>query len=91
MDLRLIATTFTTLFLAELGDKTQLAVLSLTASSKQPLAVFIGAACALLAVTAIGVLVGEGLSRIVPAWLLQKLAATAFVIIGVVMFFQKSG
>jgi putative Ca2+/H+ antiporter (TMEM165/GDT1 family) len=90
MDLRLIAPTFTTLFLAELGDKTQLAVLSLTASSKQPLAVFIGAACALLAVTAIGVLVGEGLSRVVPAWLLQKAAAVAFIAIGLVMFVGKS-
>ena len=91
MDLRLIVTTFTTLFLAEMGDKTQLAVLSLAASSKQPLAVFVGATCALLAVTAIGVLIGQGLTRVVPAWLLQKLAATAFLIIGVVMLFQKSG
>jgi len=90
MDLRLIATTFTTLFLAELGDKTQLAVLSLTASSRQPLAVFVGAACALLAVTAIGVLVGEGVSRIVPAWLIQKAAAVAFIVIGLIMFVGKS-
>ena len=90
MDLRLIATTFTTLFLAELGDKTQLAVLSLTASSRQPLAVFVGAALALLAVTAIGVLVGEGLTRIVPVWVLQKAAALAFIAIGLFMFLGKS-
>ena len=90
MDLRLIATTFTTLFLAELGDKTQLAVLSLTASSRQPLAVFVGAALALLAVTAIGVLVGEGVSRIVPPWLIQKAAALAFIAIGLFMFLGKS-
>jgi len=91
MDLRLIATTFTTLFLAELGDKTQLAVLSLTASSKQPWAVFIGAMGALALVTAMGVLIGQGLTRVVPAWLLQKLAAAAFLIIGAVMLVQKSG
>ena len=90
MDLRLIATTFTTLFLAELGDKTQLAVLSLTASSRQPLAVFVGAALALLAVTAIGVLVGEGVSRIVPAWLIQKAAALAFIAIGVLLLLGKT-
>ena len=89
MALRLIATTFTTLFLAELGDKTQLAVLSLTASSRQPLAVFVGAACALLAVTAIGVLVGEGVSRIVPAWLIQKAAALAFITSGVILLLGK--
>jgi len=90
MDLRLIATTFTTLFLAELGDKTQLAVLSLTASSRQPLAVFVGAALALLAVTAIGVLVGEGVSRIVPPWLIQKAAALAFIAIGVLLLLGKT-
>jgi len=90
MDLRLIATTFTTLFLAELGDKTQLAVLSLTASSRQPLAVFVGAALALLAVTAIGVLVGEGVSRIVPPWLIQKAAALAFIAIGVLLLLGKA-
>jgi len=89
MDLRLIATTFTTLFLAELGDKTQLAVLSLTASSRQPLAVFVGAALALLAVTAIGVLVGEGVSRIVPPWLIQKAAALVFIAIGVILLLGK--
>lgn len=90
MGLRLIATTFTTLFLAELGDKTQLAVLSLTASSRQPLAVFVGAALALLAVTAIGVLVGEGVSRIVPPWLIQKAAALAFIAIGVLLLLGKA-
>lgn len=90
MDLRLIVTTFTTLFLAEMGDKTQLAVLSLAASTKQPLAVFVGAALALLSVTAIGVLVGEGVSRIVPSWFLQKAAAIAFLAIGLIMFVGKS-
>ena len=83
-------TTFTTLFLAELGDKTQLDVLSLTASSRQPLAVFVGAALALPAVTAIGVLVGEGLTRIVPGWVLQKAAALAFIATGLFMFLGKS-
>ena len=48
MDLKIIGTTFMTLFLAEMGDKTQLAVLSLTAASRQPLSVFVGAVSALL-------------------------------------------
>ena len=90
MDIRLMMTAFSTLFLAEMGDKTQLAVLTLAASSKQPLAVFIGAGCALLAVTAIGVLVGGGLSRILPVWLLQKAAAAIFIAIGCIMLFGKT-
>jgi len=91
MDLKIIGTTFMTLFLAEMGDKTQLAVLSLTAASKQPLSVFVGAAGALLLVTAAGVLLGEGLIRIVPETVVHKGAALLFIGIGVVMLFQKGG
>ena len=89
MDLKIIGTTFLTLFLAEMGDKTQLAVLSLAAATRQPLAVFVGAAGALLLVTGLGVLVGEGLTRIVPEVILHKAAALLFIIIGVVMLFSK--
>ena len=89
MDLRILGTTFLTLLLAEMGDKTQLAVLSLAAASRQPLAVFVGAAGALLLVTALGVLVGEGLTRIVPETTLHKAAALLFIVIGVVMLFSK--
>lgn len=42
MDYRVFVTTFATLFLAEMGDKTQLAAINLTASTKQPLSVFLG-------------------------------------------------
>ena len=89
MDLKIIGTTFMTLFLAEMGDKTQLAVLSLAAASRQPLGVFVGAAGALLLVTALGVLVGEGLTRLVPATILHKAAAMLFIVIGIVMLFSK--
>ena len=89
MDLRVLLTAFTTLFLAEMGDKTQLAVLTLTASTRQPLAVFVGAGCALLVVTALGALVGEAVGRVVPAWLVHKAAAVAFMTIGVVMLLGK--
>ena len=89
MDLKIIGTTFMTLFLAEMGDKTQLAVLSLTAASKQPLSVFVGAVSALLLVTAVGVLVGEGLTQAIPEAILHKGAALLFILIGVVMLFRE--
>lgn len=89
MDLKIVGTTFMTLFLAEMGDKTQLAVLSLAAASRQPLAVFVGGAGALLLVTALGVRVGEGLARIVPETILHKAAALPFIVIGVAMLFSK--
>jgi putative Ca2+/H+ antiporter (TMEM165/GDT1 family) len=50
MDWKLILSTFGVIFLAELGDKTQLAAVTLSASTRKPLAVFIGASLALVAV-----------------------------------------
>ena len=82
-------TTFGTLFLAEMGDKTQLAVITLASQTRSPLSVFLGAALALALVTLIGVAVGAGLGKYLPEDLLRKLAASAFIIIGVLMFWGK--
>lgn len=81
--------TFVTLFLAELGDKTQLAVITLTSSTRKPLLVFLGSALALALVSLIGVLVGETLTRVVPINVIKKAASLAFIIIGILMFFNK--
>ena len=56
-------TTFTTIFIAELGDKTQLATLLLTAESGKPIVVFIGSSIALIGSSLIGVLIGKWLSN----------------------------
>jgi putative Ca2+/H+ antiporter (TMEM165/GDT1 family) len=73
---------FTTLFIAEMGDKTQLAVFSLTADSKAPLAVFLGASLALVAVTLIGVLFGGAVTRVIPPNYLKLGAGLLFIGIG---------
>ena len=86
MSWKVLLTVFTTIFLAEIGDKTQLAVLTLVASTKQPAAVFLGAVLALASVTALGVLGGEALTRVVPEIWLKRASAAAFVVIGVVMW-----
>ena len=85
MDWRLIASTFGVVFLAELGDKTQLAAMTMSASSRKPLSVFIGASVALAAVSAIGVAVGGGLAEVVPMSVVRKVSAALFVLIGVAM------
>jgi putative Ca2+/H+ antiporter (TMEM165/GDT1 family) len=85
MDWKLIASTFSVIFLAELGDKTQLAALTLSASSRQPLAVFIGASLGLIVVSAIGVAVGGGLAEVIPMHIVRKVSAAAFVVIGIAM------
>ena len=56
-------TTFTTIFIAELGDKTQIATLMLSAESGKPIIVFIGSSIALISSSLIGVLIGKWLSK----------------------------
>ncbi len=89
MDWKIFASAFITLFLAELGDKTQLAVITMTAKTESKLSVFLGASLALIAVTAIGVLLGGVLSEYIPTEWLQRIVATAFIVIGVLMLFGK--
>jgi putative Ca2+/H+ antiporter (TMEM165/GDT1 family) len=88
-EVRIMLSTFALLFVAELGDKTQLAVISMTAKHKTPLWVFAGATLALAAVTGIGVLGGEVLTRFIPEMVLRKIAAALFVIMGLLMWFNK--
>ncbi|MDE2490057.1 MAG: TMEM165/GDT1 family protein [Elusimicrobia bacterium] len=83
MDKSVFWSTFVTLFLAEFGDKTQLATITLTGSTGRPWAVFFGAAAGLAAVTGVGVLFGEGIARLVPPLILRRSAAALFVVMGV--------
>ncbi len=69
-----LLTTFTTVFLAELGDKTQLATLLLSAQSGQPWLVFGGAARALICSSLVGVLVGRWLSTVMQPERLEQMA-----------------
>ncbi|MCP9914938.1 TMEM165/GDT1 family protein [Cyanobium sp. ATX 6F1] len=75
-------TTATTVFLAELGDKTQLAALLLSAQSGQPVVVFIGAALALVCSSLVGVLLGRWLAGVMPAHQLERLAGILMVGLG---------
>ena len=88
MDIKIALTAFATLFLAEMGDKTQLAVITLSASSKSPLSVFAGAAIALVLVTALGAVFGRGLVAVIPEASLHRLAGTAFIAIGAWMWLR---
>ncbi len=74
--------TFSTVFLAELGDKTQLAALLLSAESGRPLIVFCGASLALICSSLVGVLLGRWLARFIPAQLLERLAGILMVALG---------
>lgn len=89
MDFRVLLTTFGIIFLAEMGDKTQLAAMTMSAQTKKPWAVFVGSSIALAAVSAIGVLVGGVVGEYVPLEWVKRVAAVAFIIIGVLMLWGK--
>jgi putative Ca2+/H+ antiporter (TMEM165/GDT1 family) len=89
MDWKIFGTAFATLFLAEMGDKTQLAVITMTAGTDKKVSVFLGAAAALMVVTLIGVVFGGVISEYVPTEWLQRIVAAAFIVIGVLMLFGK--
>ena len=89
MDWRVFLTTFGVIFLAEMGDKTQLAAMTMAAETKKPWAVFFAAALALAAVSAIGVAVGGLLGNYVPLVWIKRVAAFAFILIGVLILTGK--
>ena len=83
MDLRFFATVFATVFLAELGDKTQLATFLYAADAQHSkLVVFLGAASALVVTSAIGVMMGSVVAQSVHPRVLSWLAGAGFVAIG---------
>lgn len=77
--------TFTLLFFAELGDKTQLAVLGLASKQPSPWVVFAGGVLALTAVTALGVIGGRKLCEWIPERTLLRISAAAFIVMGALM------
>ncbi len=85
MDWRLCASTFAVIFLAELGDKTQLAAMAASAGSKAPWSVFAGASAALVMSTLIATLFGATLQRVIPPHVLKGGAAILFFVFGAVL------
>jgi putative Ca2+/H+ antiporter (TMEM165/GDT1 family) len=83
VDLKLFATVFSTIFVAELGDKTQLATLLYAANAEHPkLTVFVAAASALALTSAVGVLAGGWLSQHASERVLRIAAGLGFIAIG---------
>ena len=82
MLITLLFTTFFTVFLAEMGDKTQLTTITLSSTTNKPLAVFIGSSVALILATLLGALAGGSIANLIPAFLLKLLSGIVFLIIG---------
>ena len=89
MDWAIFSTAFLTSLVAEMGDKTQLAAMTMAAQTKKPWTVFIAAALALTAVSAIGVVAGSVLGNYLPLIWIKRVAAVAFIVIGVLILAGK--
>lgn len=89
MDWKLFLTTFATIFVAELGDKTQLACVLTAADSRKPWTVFVGASAALVLVSLLGVIFAQVICEFVSPAVIKKVAAVAFMIMGVLIYFEK--
>ena len=89
MIISLLLSTFLTIFIAELGDKTQLATLTISGTSNKPLAVFLGSSTALVFASLLGALAGGSISNFVPEIILKSLASITFLIIGIKLFINS--
>ncbi len=89
--LKVFGSTFITIFLAELGDKTQLATLLMSAQSHAPWTVFAGAASALVATSLVGVLVGRWLCQNLSPGTLEKATGCILLLVSVLLILDVMG
>lgn len=83
MDWKIAASTFATVFLAELGDKTQLATFGIaSAADSRRVAVFVGSALALVLTSALAVVAGAAVGKLVPPHWILRLSGAAFLVLG---------
>lgn len=80
--------TFITIFLAEMGDKTQLATLLLSAQSQSPWIVFLGAGAALIATSLVGVLLGRYLAKVLAPKTIDILAGIMLMLISILLLWD---
>lgn len=78
INLQVLGSAFLMIFLAELGDKTQITTFAFASESKAPLSVFLGAALALVCSSLIGVVVGGVVGKFVPDRIMKFVAAAVF-------------
>jgi Ca2+/H+ antiporter, TMEM165/GDT1 family len=89
MDWKLFGTTYLAVLLAELGDKTQLATLSLAAGASSKWMVFAGSALALVTTSALAVVGGDIVSRLVPPIWIRRVAGALFLVLGVIFLLAR--
>ncbi|HEY9803269.1 MAG TPA: TMEM165/GDT1 family protein [Leptolyngbyaceae cyanobacterium] len=90
MDWHLLGISFITVFLSELGDKSQLAAIALSGSGQSVKTVFFGAAGALLLTSLLGALAGGAVAELLPTRILKAIAAVGFAVLAArLLLFNK--
>lgn len=89
MDWKVFVSAFSLIFLAELGDKTQLAAMAMAARSQSLLAVFLGAMAGFGLLTIIGVAIGGTLSKVVPELYVRIGGGLLFILFGILIILGK--
>lgn len=89
MNIQLFFSTFLLIFLAELGDKTQLAAFTLAAKEKAPGTIFLAAMLGFVLSTFLAVFLGSIATKFIPTAIVEKAAAVGFIVVGVLLFFKK--
>ena len=89
MDWKIFLATFSSIFFAELADKTQLVGIAMSAKSGKPVSVWFGSVAAYIIVTAVSVLLGAVFSKFVKPEIIRYIGASLFVVIGLLMFSGK--
>jgi putative Ca2+/H+ antiporter (TMEM165/GDT1 family) len=84
-----LSTAFILVFLAELGDKTQLSTMLLASKTNYIWYTFIGSASALVLSSLFGVLAGSVIQKYIPMFYIQAFSGAAFIIIGLLLIFGK--
>jgi putative Ca2+/H+ antiporter (TMEM165/GDT1 family) len=88
LNFKLVISTFLMIFLAELGDKTQLSIFALAANRKAFLSVFIGATGALILTTLIAAAVGSAIGRFIPEKVIKIVAGAVFIGFGALTLYE---
>lgn len=84
----IFVTTFLTIFLAEIGDKTQLSTLLMSAESHSPWVVFLGSAAALITTSLLGVVVGSWMANRLSPKTVEKASGIMLLFISVMLFWD---
>ncbi|MFM7406674.1 MAG: TMEM165/GDT1 family protein [Cuspidothrix sp.] len=90
MDWNLLGLSFVTVFLSELGDKSQLAAIALSGGGQSRKAIFFGTAGALVLTSLLGALAGGAVSQFLPTRILKAIAAVGFAILAIRLLLPSS-